>query len=59
MHKFHEDRQEDQGDVEDDGFKEDFESKSQSGRYLVDDVEYENTRDKREHGRIRRRIRET
>ncbi|CAK9797882.1 hypothetical protein ANTQUA_LOCUS1395 [Anthophora quadrimaculata] len=56
MHKFHEDQQEEQGDTEDDGFKEDFETKANSGRYLVDDVEYENTRDKREHGRRRRRI---
>ncbi|CAL7935516.1 unnamed protein product [Xylocopa violacea] len=56
-HKFHEDRQEEEGEVEGEGFKEDFEAKGDAGRYFVDDVEYENVRDKRERGRRRRRIR--
>ena len=51
MHKFHEDQEEDQGDAENEGFKEEFGVKTDSGRYLVDDVEYENTRDKRDHRR--------
>lgn len=58
-HKFHEDRREEQGDAESDGFKDEFETKTHAGRYLVDDVEYENTRDKRHHHgkRGRKRIR--
>lgn len=56
-HKFHEDHHEEQGDAENDGFKDEFETKTDAGRYLVDDVEYENTRDKRHHGRRGRKIR--
>lgn len=47
--KFHEDRREEQGEQGGDGFKDEFETKTGAGRYLVDDVEYENTRDKRHH----------
>ncbi|XP_006612635.2 LOW QUALITY PROTEIN: uncharacterized protein LOC102680426 [Apis dorsata] len=57
--KFHEDRHEEQGDAENDGFKDEFETKTDAGRYLVDDVEYENTRDKRHHGRRARKIRKS
>lgn len=60
MHKFHDDQHEEQGDIENDGFKEEFETKTDAGRYLVDDVEYENTRDKRDHRRrSRKRIHKT
>ncbi|XP_076760285.1 uncharacterized protein LOC143432105 [Xylocopa sonorina] len=46
MHKFH-DHHEEEGEVESGGFKENFETKTDAGRYLLDDVDYENTRDKR------------
>ncbi|CAD1477156.1 unnamed protein product, partial [Heterotrigona itama] len=55
MHKFHEDQEEEQGDAENEGFKEELGMKTDSGRYLVDDVEYENTRDKRDHRRRSRK----
>lgn len=55
--KFHDDHHEEQGDAENDGFKEDFEGKTGAGRYLVDDVEYENTRDKRDGRRRYWRLR--
>ncbi|XP_017875063.1 uncharacterized protein LOC108621964 [Ceratina calcarata] len=51
MHKFHEDLREEEGDAEGGGFKEDFRMKTDAGRYIVDDAEYENTRDKRERAR--------
>ncbi|XP_043248650.1 uncharacterized protein LOC122395271 [Colletes gigas] len=54
--KFHEDQHEEQDEAGHDGFREDFHEKTDAGRYLVDDVEYENTRDKREGGRRLRRI---
>lgn len=57
MHKFHADQEEEQGDTENEEFKEEFGTKANSERYLVDDVEYENTRDKRDHRRrTRKRI---
>lgn len=54
--KFHEDQHEEQDDAENDGSKDDLEAKTEGGRYLVDDVEYENTRDKREGRRRVRRV---
>ncbi|XP_076302900.1 uncharacterized protein LOC143221313, partial [Lasioglossum baleicum] len=54
MHKFHEDQHEEQGETENEGFKEDHKTKTDAGRYLVDDVEYENMRDKRERRRSKR-----
>lgn len=58
MHKFHADQEVEQGDTENEGgFKEEFGVKTDGGRYLVDDVEYENTRDKRDHRRRRSRKR--
>lgn len=54
--KFHEDRREEQEDAENDGLKEDFFTKTDAGRYLVDDLEYENIRDKRDGRRRLRRI---
>ncbi|XP_076248650.1 uncharacterized protein LOC143188328 [Calliopsis andreniformis] len=54
--KFHEDQHEEQDDMENDGLKDNFDGKTDAGRYLVDDVEYENTRDKREGRRRIRRV---
>ncbi|XP_054012820.1 uncharacterized histidine-rich protein DDB_G0274557 [Hylaeus anthracinus] len=54
--KFHTDQHEEQNDDEAEGSKEDFTGKTHSGRYLVDDVEYENTRDKRQGRRRLRRM---
>ncbi|XP_029035247.1 uncharacterized protein LOC114872324 [Osmia bicornis bicornis] len=58
MSKFHEDHQEEQDDSENEGSRDEYEGKTDAGRYFVDDVEYENTRDKRDGraGRFRRII---
>ncbi|KZC04923.1 hypothetical protein WN55_09722 [Dufourea novaeangliae] len=55
--KFHDDHHEEQEDNDNDGFKENSDGKTDAGRYLVDDVDYQNTRDKRDRGRRRRRFR--
>ncbi|XP_076677320.1 uncharacterized protein LOC143373713 [Andrena cerasifolii] len=54
--KFHDDQHEEQDDAENDGTRDEFHEKTDAGRYLVDDVEYENTRDKRDGKRRLRRI---
>ncbi|XP_076286483.1 uncharacterized protein LOC143212057 [Lasioglossum baleicum] len=55
--KFHDDQHEENDDNDNDGFKEESEGRTDAGRYIVDDVEYENTRDKRDGRRRYRRIR--
>ncbi|XP_031828133.1 uncharacterized protein LOC116425074 [Nomia melanderi] len=57
--KFHDDHHEEQDEAENDGFKEDFEGKTDAGRYLVDDVEYEGARDKRDGRRRYRTLRKS
>nr|XP_033328387.1 uncharacterized protein LOC117221479 [Megalopta genalis] len=62
--EFHDDRHEEQDDRENenenesdgDRFKEDFAGITDAGRYIVDDVEYENTRDERDGRRRYRRF---
>lgn len=54
--KFHDDQHEEQDGAENDGTRDEFDGKTDAGRYLADDVEYENTRDKRDGRRRLRRI---
>ncbi|XP_076386100.1 uncharacterized protein LOC105663221 [Megachile rotundata] len=52
--KFHEDQHEEQDETENEGSRDEYEGKTDAGRYFVDDVEYENNRDKREGRRLRK-----